>query len=101
MNSGWERRANVNIICSVVCLLHVVFFEDVIYGELLFVETNHRQALLMEVAVVMTGEGPLCVCVCVCVCVFVSVCISTLGPTLQSTQCVSLTFESITLTFPL
>lgn len=51
---------NVNIICSVVYQLRVVFFEDVTCGELLFDETNHRQALLMEVAVVMTGGGLLC-----------------------------------------
>lgn len=57
----------MNIIYSAVYLLRVMFFEDIIMcEELVFVETNHRQTRLMEVAVVMGGEGPQCVHVCVC-----------------------------------
>lgn len=86
INSGLEWRANVNIICSVVYLLHVMFFEDVLCEELLFVETTHRKALLMEVAVVMRGL------------LFVY---APQTPLSRAHACVSPSFESITLTFTL
>lgn len=75
-----------------VYLLHAMLFQDIVCEELLFVETNHRQALLMEVAVVMAGEGLLCVRVCLHL---------YLHPKPHSPEltplCVSLTFDSITL----
>lgn len=54
MNSALERRANVNIICSVCVPASCDVLSVVVWEELLFVETNHR---LMEVAVEMGGKG--------------------------------------------
>lgn len=66
-------------------LPHGMFFQDYVREEL-FVETNHRQNLLKAVAVVMGGEGLLCV--------FVSICIYTPTP-LSKAQSSVVTFTEI------
>lgn len=52
---------NVNATCTVVYFIHVAIFEGIMYVKLLCVETNHRQALLQEVALVRRDDGFLCV----------------------------------------
>lgn len=57
-----ESKCDWLTLCT--CLMWRPSSQLIMCEELLLVETNHQQALLMEVAVVMGGEELLCVCVC-------------------------------------